>query len=115
MRKIGKCCGIVSIALIVVSFANVNLYHVIDEGELYQPEAEGDVSIVRQSDAGISRMRGESYLSVVHAQGFSHAQTHLWQLERTRRVIRGETSELFGKDTLMLDKFMRGLDLRRLA
>ena len=30
-------------------------------------------------------------------------------------MTRGEISELFGADTLVLDKFMRGLGLRRLA
>ena len=30
-------------------------------------------------------------------------------------MIRGEISELFGPDTLKLDKFMRQLGLRRLA
>ena len=63
--------------------------------------------IVREEDTGIAHIRGETWQSVIYAQGFSQAQTRLWQLERTRRVVRGEISELFGEETLKLDKFMR--------
>ena len=75
-------------------------YKVVDEGTLYLEKAPGTAAIVRETDTGIAHIRGDSYLSVVYAQGFAHAQTRLWQLERTRRVIRGEISELFGEDTL---------------
>ena len=36
-------------------------------------------------------------------------------MERTKRVVAGEISELFGPETLLIDKFMRQLGLRRLA
>jgi len=36
-------------------------------------------------------------------------------MERTRRVIRGEISELFGEETYKLDLFMRQMGFKRLA
>ena len=54
-------------------------------------------------------------MSVSYAQGFSHAQTRLWQIEKSRRVASGRLSELFGPDTLNVDKYMRSVGLRRLA
>ena len=119
MKGIGKCIctllGLLVVLAAIAGFALFKAYQVIDEGELNMPNAPGVAAIVREEDTGIAHIRGDSYLSVVYAQGFAHAQTRLWQLERTRRVIRGEISELFGKDTLKLDKFMRQLGLRRLA
>ena len=87
----------------------------VDEGNLNMPNAPGTVAIVREQETGIAHIRGDSYKSVAYGQGFSHAQTRLWQLERTKRVIAGEISELFGPETLLLDKFMRQLGLRRSA
>jgi len=90
-------------------------YRVVEEGALYLPNAPGTVAIVREQETGIAHIRGDSYKSVAYGQGFSHAQTRLWQLERTKRVVAGEISELFGPETLLIDKFMRQLGLRRLA
>lgn len=119
MRLLNKiACSLFCILSVVVAAAGAFLwfaYQVIDEGEFYLPNAPGNAAILRESDTGIPHIRGDSYLSVIYAQGFAHAQTRLWQLERTRRVIRGEISELFGEDTLKLDIFMRKLGLRRLA
>ena len=90
-------------------------YQVRNEGTLYLPRATGTSSITREDDTGIVHIRGGTYNDAVYAQGFAHAQTRLWQMERTRRVIRGEISELFGEDTFKLDLFMRQLGLKRLA
>ena len=114
-----KCLGatICAIALVlaIVSGLAFYLYQVVDEGELYLEHAKGTSVILREADTGIAHIRGENFPSVAYAQGFAHAQTRLWQLERTRRVLRGEISELFGEDTLKLDKFMRQVGFRRLA
>ena len=101
--KLTTCCCHLLCWLSVIAAAGVALlfwaYGVQSEGELTLPNAPGKAVIVREQDSGIAHIRGDDWNSVVYAQGFAHAQTRLWQMERTRRVIRGEISELFGKET----------------
>ena len=114
-----KCIGgCVFSILVICGLATAFLlwaYQVVDDGNIYLPNAPGTAAIVRERDSGVAHIRGDTWESVVYGQGFAHAQTRLWQLERTRRVIRGEISELFGEDTIKLDTFMRTLGLRRMA
>ena len=47
--------------------------------------------------------------------GFVHAQDRLWQMTLLRRTVQGRLSEIFGPETLEIDKLMRALDLYGLA
>lgn len=47
--------------------------------------------------------------------GFAHAQDRLWQMMLLRRTAQGRLSEIFGAETVTTDKFLRRLDLYRLA
>ncbi|TPE53824.1 penicillin acylase family protein [Amaricoccus solimangrovi] len=47
--------------------------------------------------------------------GFVHAQDRLWQMTLLRRTAQGRLSELFGAETLPIDRLMRALDLYGLA
>jgi penicillin amidase len=47
--------------------------------------------------------------------GFVHAQDRLWQMTLMRRTAQGRLSELFGPETLEIDRTMRALDLYALA
>ena len=49
------------------------------------------------------------------AQGYVHAQDRLWQLEFNRRLSSGRLSELFGAQTLEIDRFCRRLGMHRAA
>lgn len=49
------------------------------------------------------------------AAGYIAAQERLWQMELSRRVVRGTLSELFGKRTFEQDKLSRIIGFRRLA
>ena len=61
----------------------------------------------------ISHIQADDLLSAIYGQGFVHAQTRLWNMEKTRRMARGELAEIFGPDVLLLDKFMRAIGIRR--
>ena len=115
LKCLSAMACIIAIALAIVLGVTYYLYQVVDEGELYLKHARGTSVILREADTGIAHIRGDNRASVAYAQGFAHAQTRLWQLERTRRVFNGEISELFGEDTLKLDKFMRQVGFRRHA
>ena len=72
------------------------------------------VAILRDRNA-IPHIRAESANDAYFALGFVHAQDRLWQMETIRRSGAGRLSEIFGKRTLGLDRFMRTLGLYRLA
>jgi penicillin amidase len=49
------------------------------------------------------------------AQGFVHAQDRLWQMELHRRIATGRLSELFGAQTLAVDRTLRTFGFHRIA
>lgn len=49
----------------------------------------------------------DSDLDVFYALGFVHAQDRFWQMEFQRHVASGTLSELFGKNTISKDKYLR--------
>ena len=72
------------------------------------------VSITRDV-YGIPHIKGESENHVYFGLGFVHAQDRMWQMETARRAGAGRLSEIFGKRTLKLDKYLRGLGFYRAA
>lgn len=72
------------------------------------------VTITRDSD-GVPHIRGQSEADALFGLGYAHAQDRLWQLEMQRRIGNGRLSEIFGKDTLDTDKFLRTLGVNRAA
>jgi len=49
------------------------------------------------------------------AVGYAQAEDRLWQLDFSRRTVKGELSEIFGNETLIIDKFMRALDIKTIS
>ncbi|MHA1113592.1 MAG: penicillin acylase family protein [Alphaproteobacteria bacterium] len=83
-------------------------------GRIAIPDLSAPVTIGRDRK-GIAFIRAETDLDAYRALGFLHAQERLFQMELGRRVGQGRLSELFGAATLPTDRFMRTLDLYRLA
>ena len=114
MKSCIKITFLISIfvALIAIILA-FTLYQVKSTGVLHLKNMRGkEAKIIREKDTMITHLRGETFESVTYAQGFSHAQTRLWNLEKMRRLSNGEISELFGEDLLPLDKFMRAIGIK---
>ena len=104
------------IALVMASIiALFWLYDVKSSGELILDNAWGVATITREEGTEIPHITGGSLNAVIYAQGFSHAQTRLWQMEKTRRLITGRLSEVIGDKTLPIDKFFRSLDIPGLS
>ncbi|MFT5001063.1 MAG: penicillin amidase [Planctomycetota bacterium] len=72
------------------------------------------VEIVRDR-YGVPHIFGKSDADVFYGLGFTHAQDRLWQMTMLRRTAQGRLSELFGRQTLKTDDFLRRLDLHNLA
>ena len=47
--------------------------------------------------------------------GYVHAQERLWQMNYLKRLSQGRLSEINGPETVLLDTFMKSLDLQKLS
>jgi penicillin G amidase len=83
------------------------------EQTLQVPGGEA-VKIVRD-EHGVPHLYANRDEDIYFAMGYVQAQDRLWQLELERRLASGRLSEIFGKDLLSQDSWMRTLGLRQSA
>ena len=81
-------------------------------GELTLAGIERPISILRDP-WGVPHIYAKSTRDLFFAQGFTHAQDRLWQMELRRRISAGRLAELFGHSALRRDIFSRTLGLQR--
>ncbi len=74
----------------------------------------GPVEIGRD-ESGIVHIRAEHDNDVHFAMGYAHAQDRLWQLEVQRKSSQGRLGELFGRDYIQHDIWIRTLGIRASA
>jgi len=72
------------------------------------------VEVVRDQ-WGIPHIYAHNIHDLLFAQGFIHAQDRLWQMDFQRRVVSGRLAEIFGKEVIQVDRWMRTLGFRRAA
>jgi penicillin amidase len=72
------------------------------------------VEIIRDN-ANVPHIVGTNDEDIFFGLGYAHAQDRLWQLITMRRTVQGRLSEVFGHETLPLDRTLRRLDLYTLA
>jgi penicillin amidase len=84
------------------------------EGKLELPGLRAEVEVLRDRH-GIPHIYASSLEDAHFALGFVHAQDRLWQMEMNRRIGSGRLAEVLGPNALDTDRFMRTLDLRRVA
>ena len=72
------------------------------------------IEIVR-NNANVPHIFGETDPDVLYALGYAHAQDRLWQMTMMRRTAQGRLSEVFGAQTLEIDKLLRRLDIYGLS
>jgi penicillin amidase len=83
-------------------------------GEAPLPGLTASVSVALDSRA-IPTVRGESFLDVLRAQGYLHAQERFFQMDLLRRSSAGELAELFGERALAADLGQRPFGYRERA
>jgi penicillin amidase len=113
---LGGFSGLIVLILIVLAGGYLWARGSLPElnGEMQLSGLEGEVEVVRDAHA-IPHIYAESTNDAAFAMGFVHAQDRLWQMEFQRRVGAGRLSELFGEDTLKIDRFLRTLGVYRSA
>ncbi len=73
-----------------------------------------EVRIIRDR-WGVPHIYASNPEDLFYAEGYTHAQERLWQMEFNRRLTSGTLSELLGEIPLDIDMFMRTIGLRRAA
>lgn len=104
-------------ALLVLSFFSMRLM----KKSLPQTSGEALVSALKQEvtitrDAyGVPHLVAQNEDDLWRAAGYVAAQDRLWQMEFSRRAVRGTLAEIFGPTVLEQDKFLRVWGFHRLA
>jgi penicillin amidase len=75
---------------------------------------DADVEVVRDGN-GIPQIYADQPGDLFAAQGYVHAQDRFFEMDFRRHVTAGRLAELFGKEALETDKFVRTLGWRRVA
>ncbi|HVJ29375.1 MAG TPA: penicillin acylase family protein, partial [Gammaproteobacteria bacterium] len=83
-------------------------------GEAQLPGLTANVSVALDSRA-IPTVHAESFLDVLRAQGYLHAQERFFQMDLLRRSAAGELAELFGERALVADLGQRPFGYRERA
>ena len=88
-------------------------------GQNYPPELVlsglKDKVIVRRDSRWIPYIEAKSDADLYFAQGYVTASDRLWEMDLLRRVVRGETAEIFGRQTLEEDKRWRRYGFAQIA
>lgn len=83
-------------------------------GALSLPGLRSKVEVIRDR-WGVPHIFARNNHDLFFALGFIHAQDRLWQMEFSRRLVRGTLSEILGKEAVATDRFMRRIGLWRSA
>lgn len=70
---------------------------------------------IYENDNGIPHVMAANEDDLFFAIGYIHASKRLWQMDISRRTAQGNLSEIFGERTLLVDKYMRSLNISELS
>lgn len=120
-RKIRKWIGVVLLVLFALAALTAGAAYVWFRYTVArsQPEIDGrtviaelqdEVEMIRDS-YGVPHIYARNSWDLYLAMGYAMAQDRLWQMEFYRRLGSGRLSEIFGRDTLEIDRLFRTLAL----
>ncbi len=75
----------------------------------------GDAVVITFDESDIPHIKAKTTTDAVFALGYLHATERSWQMEINRRLASGRLSEVLGKDTLKIDRFIRTLGIKHAA
>jgi len=79
-------------------------------GEIVLSGLSGEVTVYRD-ERGMPHIYAKDEHDLYFAVGYVMAQERLWQMDLIRRATTGRLSEIFGKDYVQTDLFLRSLDM----
>jgi penicillin amidase len=84
------------------------------EGDIHLNGLRRPVRVLRDARA-VPHLYAQSLDDLFFAQGYTHAQERLWQMDLLRRTARGRLAEIFGSAALPIDTENRKLGLGSVA
>jgi penicillin amidase len=84
------------------------------DGQIQLSGLDGEVDIYRDG-YGIPHIYASSLHDLFFAQGYVHAQDRFWQMDFWRHIGSGRLSEMFGKDQVETDAFLRTMGWKQIA
>ncbi len=104
--------GLVALVLVAALIIGNRLYASLPQtsGTIEMAGLESEASIVRDA-YGVPHIFAQSDHDGFYAMGVAHAQDRLWQMEITRRALRGRLAEILGEPGLDTDIFFRTMGL----
>ena len=75
----------------------------------------GDTVAITFDESDIPHIQAKSSSDALFALGYLHASERSWQMEVNRRLASGRLSEILGKETLAIDRFIRTLGIKHAA
>ncbi|MDZ7292295.1 MAG: penicillin acylase family protein [candidate division KSB1 bacterium] len=111
----------ISVILLVIFGAVIVLGMRLVKKSLPQLRGEHKLSVLSQpvtvyrDQYGVPHIFAQNEEDLWRTAGYITAQDRLWQMDLTRRAVRGTLSEVFGEVTLPDDKFLRVWGFHRIA
>ena len=121
MRTFWRVLGVIGL-VVVLLLGGVALFAVHTVRASF-PQTSGEVSVpgltaattVTRNDLGVPDIYADSLEDLFFTQGYVHAQDRFWEMDVRRHITAGRLSEMFGKDQVSTDAFLRTLGWRRIA
>ncbi len=117
LRILGILLGVIIVLLVLGAGAGywfITKSHPQTSGALQLSGLEHPVTVVRDAN-GVPHIYADTPHDLFMAQGYVQAQDRLWQMEFNRHVGHAQLAELFGKDLVDEDTFLRTLGIPRAA
>lgn len=112
--------GLLALVLLFVIGGGIYAYYEVHasfpqvSGTLKVQGLQHPVTVIRD-EHGIPQVYAQDTADLYFAQGYIHSQDRFWEMDFRRHVTAGRLSELFGKDQIETDEFIRTMGWRRVA
>ena len=106
-------------SVVLVLFAGVSLFYLLSAQT--HPSGKriikslGDSVSITFDESDIPHIQAKTSTDALFALGYLHASERSWQMEINRRLSSGRLSEILGKETLAIDRFIRTLGIKNAA
>ncbi|QGV80160.1 penicillin acylase family protein [Streptomyces ficellus] len=124
-KKKGRRARLLVIALVLALVAGVGYgaYWSVSTVRAPFPQTTGSLKLdglsapvdVKRDDYGIPQIYASTDEDLFRAQGYVQAQDRFWEMDVRRHMTAGRLSEMFGKDQVETDAFLRTMGWHRVA
>ncbi|HEX2786883.1 MAG TPA: penicillin acylase family protein [Ignavibacteria bacterium] len=98
-----------------VLFSDLTQRSFYEETGTVKVEGITDTVNVIRNNFGVAHIYARNERDMYFAQGYTHAQDRLWQMDIMRRVAEGRLSEIYGRDVLDYDVLFRTIGIGKSA